>query len=71
MIRLNLTATPEWLLFAPGLRLLVDPLTIALMVSARADAAIEKLPDGTSQEELALAMSKAVARRSLCLEPVG
>ena len=65
MIRLNLTATPEWLDLAPGLRLLVGPLTTALMVSARADAAIEGLPDGASQEELALAMAKAVARRAV------
>ena len=65
MIRLNLTATPEWLDLAPGLRLLVGPLTTALMVSARADAAIEELPEGASQEALALAMAKAVARRAV------
>ena len=65
MIRLNLTANPEWLDLAPGLRLLVGPLTTALMVSARADPAIEDLPDGTAQEELALAMAKAVARRAV------
>ena len=65
MIRLNLTATPEWLGLAPGLRLLVGPLTTALMVSARADPAIEALPDGASQEALALAMAKAVARRAV------
>ena len=65
MIRLNLTATPEWLDLAPGLRLLVGPLTTALMVSARADPAIEALPDGASQEALALAMAKAVARRAV------
>lgn len=65
MIRLNLTATPQWLELAPGLRLLVGPLTTALMVSARADPAIEDLPDGTSQEALALAMAKAVARRAV------
>jgi len=65
MIRLNLTATPQWLDLAPGLRLLVGPLTTALMVSARADPAIEGLPDGASQEELALAMAKAVARRAV------
>ena len=65
MIRLNLTATPEWLKLAPGLRLLVGPLTTALMVSARADPAIEELPDGAAQEELALAMAKAVARRAV------
>ena len=62
MIRLNLTATPQWLDLAPGLRLLVGPLTTALMVSARADPAIEALPDTATQEELALAMAKAVAR---------
>ena len=65
MIRLNLTATPEWLDLAPGLRLLVGPLTTALMVSARADPAIVSLPEGASQEALALAMAKAVARRAV------
>ncbi len=65
MIRLNLTATPQWLDLAPGLRLLVGPLTTALMVSARADPAIEALPEGSSQEALALAMAKAVARRAV------
>ena len=65
MIRLNLTATPQWLDLAPGLRLLVAPLTTALMVSARADAAIEGLSEGATQEELALAMAKAVARRAV------
>ena len=65
MIRLNLSATPEWLDLAPGLRLLVGPLTTALMVTARADPAIEALPEDASQEELALAMAKAVARRAV------
>lgn len=65
MIRLNLTATPEWLDLATGLRLLVGPLTTALMVSARADPAIEDLPEGASQEALALAMAKSVARRAI------
>ncbi len=65
MIRLNLTATPEWLDLAPGLRLLVSPLTTALMVSARADPAIETLPEDASQEALALAMAKSVARSAV------
>ena len=65
MIRLNLTATPQWLDLAPGLRLLVGPLTTALMVAARADPAIEALPEGATQEALALAMAKAVARRAV------
>ena len=65
MIRLNMTATPQWLDLAPGLRLQVAPLTTALMVSARADAALEALPEDTSQEELALVMAKSVARRAV------
>ena len=65
MIRLNLTATPQWLDLAPGLRLLMGPLTTALMVSARADMAIESLPESATTEELALAMEKAVARRAI------
>lgn len=65
MIRLNLTATPAWLTLAPGLRLQVAPLTTALMVSARADPAIETLPEGASPETLALAMAKAIARRAV------
>ena len=65
MIRLNLTATPDWLDLAPGLRLLVAPLTTALMVSARADPAIEAMPDTATTEELALAMAKSVARRAV------
>jgi hypothetical protein len=65
MIRLNLTAAPEWLDLSPGLRLLVGPLSTALMVSARADPAVEALPEGATQEELALAMAKSVARRAV------
>ncbi|WP_099827984.1 hypothetical protein [Oceaniglobus indicus] len=72
MLRLNLTAAPEWLELAPGLRLQVAPLTTALMVSARADPAIEAMPEEASQEELALAMAKSVARRAvLAWEGVG
>ena len=65
MIRLNLTATPQWLTLAPGLRLLLGPLTTALMVSARAHLAIESLPETATAEELALAMAKAVARLAI------
>ena len=72
MLRLNLTAVPEWLELAPGLRLQVAPLTTALMVSARADPVIEAVPEEASQEDLALAMAKSVARRAvLAWEGVG
>ncbi len=65
MIRLNMTSVPDWLTLALDLRVQVAPLTTALMVSARADQAIETLPETASREELALAMAKAVARRAV------
>ena len=65
MIRLNLSNRPEWLDLLPGLRVLVAPLTTALMVSARADPAIDTLSEASSQEDMALAMAKAVARRAV------
>ncbi|PTV93685.1 hypothetical protein C8J27_11350 [Rhodobacter aestuarii] len=65
MIRLNLSNQPEWLDLAPGLRLKLAPLTTALMVAARADPDLAALPEGATQEELALAMAKAVARLAI------
>ena len=65
MIRLNLSNRPEWLDLLPGLRVLVAPLTTALMVSARADPMIDGLSEASSQEDMALAMAKAVARRAV------
>ncbi|SIS92057.1 hypothetical protein [Phaeovulum vinaykumarii] len=65
MIRLNLSNQPEWLDLAPGLQLKLAPLTTALMVAARADPGLAALPEGATQEELALAMAKAVARLAI------
>jgi len=65
MIRLNLSSQPEWLDLAPGLRLKLAPLTTALMVAARADPDLAAQPEGATQEELALAMAKAVARLAI------
>ncbi len=65
MITLDLTNEPRWLDLLPGVRLKLRPLTTALMVSARADPTIEALPDDASQEDLALAMAKCVARRAV------
>ena len=47
------------------LRLKLRPLTTALMVSARSDAAIQALPPEAGPEELAMIMAKAVARRAV------
>ena len=65
MIRLNLLSRPEWLDLLPGLRVLVAPLTTALMVAARADPTLSALPDTASTEDMALAMAKAVARLAI------
>ena len=65
MLKLDLAVMPRWLTLAPGLRVQVSPLTTALMVSARADPAIEALAEHGSREELALAMAKALARRAV------
>lgn len=62
MIRLDLSSEPKWLDLGPGLRLQVLPVTTAIMVAARSDPAVEALPEGTSKEEQALVMAKAVAR---------
>ncbi|WEF25880.1 hypothetical protein [Paracoccus sp. S3-43] len=63
MIRLELSGDPKWLDLGAGLRLHVLPVTTAIMVAARNDPAIEALPEGARQEDMALAMAKAVARR--------
>jgi len=63
MIRLDLSSQPRWLDLGSGLRLAVLPVTTAVMVAARNDPAVEALPKDTSQEQMALLMAKAVARR--------
>ena len=65
MIRLNLSNKPEWLELLPGLRLKLVPLTTALMVAARADPALAALPDTATNEDMALAMAKALARLAI------
>jgi hypothetical protein len=65
MLTLDLTNAPRWVDLLPGVRLRLRPLTTALMVSARADPALEALPAEATTEELALAMAKAVARRAV------
>lgn len=63
MIRLDLSAGPQWLDLGAGLRLAVLPVTTAVMVAARNDPAVEALSEDASREELALTMARAVARR--------
>ncbi len=65
MIRLDLSSAPKWLDLGAELRLLVLPVTTAIMVAARNDPSVEALPEGASKEEQALVMAKAVARRGV------
>jgi len=62
MLRLDLTSEPRWLVLGHDVRLRVAPLTTAVMVAARSDAAVEALPATASDEERALAFAKAIAR---------
>jgi len=64
MIRLDLTADPRWLDLGHGVRIKVAaPLTTAIMIAARNDAAIRDMPADASEEAKALAFAKVVARR--------
>jgi hypothetical protein len=62
MIRLDLSREPRWLDLGHGVRLRVAPLTTALMAAARSDPAVTDLPEGASNETIAVAMAKALAK---------
>jgi hypothetical protein len=74
MLRLNLTSEAEWLDLGHGVRLLVLPLTTAIMMAARKDAQAQFVlpeaadpanPDALTDldtDSIGLAMAKAVAR---------
>jgi hypothetical protein len=62
MIRLDLSREPRWLDLGHGVRLRVGPLTTSLMAAARSDPAVTGLPEGASNETVAVTMAKALAR---------
>ena len=68
MLKLNLSTAPQWLDLGHGVRLLVEPLTTAIMLAARSDpaildATIEADGDAApSNDDLARIVAKAVAR---------
>ena len=62
MIRLDLSREPRWLDLGHGVRVHVGPLTTSLMAAARSDPAVTSLPEGASNETIAVAMAKALAR---------
>jgi len=65
MLTLDLTNAPRWHDLAPGVRVQLRPLTTALMVATRSDAAVEAVPEDASDEERAVAFAKALARRAV------
>jgi hypothetical protein len=68
MLRLNLSTEPRWLDLGYGVRLLVDPLTTAIMLAARSDPAIVAAAAAAESDaahfndDLARIVAKAVAR---------
>ena len=68
MLRLNLSTEPQWLDLGHGVRLLVEPLTTAVMLAARSDPAIlaatqnQEIESSPSNDDLARIVAKAVAR---------
>ena len=66
MLRLNLSTEPQWLDLGHGVRLLVEPLTTAIMLAARSDPAIVRAAAdaniSASNDDLARIVAKAVAR---------
>jgi hypothetical protein len=71
MLRLNLSNEPRCLDLGHGVRLLVEPLTTAVMLAARSDPAImaatqvaegDTDEDRSSNDDLARIVAKAVAR---------
>jgi hypothetical protein len=65
MLRLDLSATPQWLVVAPGVRLRLLPLTTALMAAARSDPAVRAVAESTDNDRQAITLAKAVARRAV------
>lgn len=63
MLKLNLASEPYWLDLGHGVRLLVEPLTTAVMIAARNDPAVADAADnGASQDDLARIVAKSIAR---------
>ena len=66
MLRLNLSHEPRWLDLGHGVRLLVEPLTTAIMLAARSDptivAAAGDADGSASNDDLARIVAKAVGR---------
>ena len=65
MIRINLSPEPQWLDLGHGVRLLLLPLTTALMVATRSDIAVQDLAADASNDSRAAVFAAALARRAV------
>ena len=65
MIRINLSPEPQWLDLGHGVRLLLLPLTTALMVATRSDPAVQALDADASNDSRAAVFAAALARRAI------
>ena len=65
MIRINLSPEPQWLSLGHGVRLLLLPLTTALMVATRSDPAVQDLAADASNDSRAAVFAAALARRAI------
>ena len=65
MIRINLSPEPQWLDLGHGVRLLLLPLTTALMVATRSDPAVQALDADASNDTRAAVFAAALARRAI------
>ena len=65
MIRINLSPAPQWLDLGHGVRLLLLPLTTALMVATRSDPAVQALEADASNDTRAAVFAAALARRAV------
>jgi len=64
MLKLDLSNKPAWLDLGHGVRVLLGPLTTAMMVAARNDPAVQALPKDATDEVSALVFAKALARNA-------
>jgi len=65
MLKLDLTNKPAWLDLGHGVRVLLCPLTTAMMVAARGDPAVQALPKNAPIDQTALTFAKALARNAV------
>ena len=65
MIRINLSPEPQWFELGHGVRLLLLPLTTALMVATRSDTAVQSLDADSSNDTRAAVFAAALARRAI------